>query len=148
MSWHRDIDDLFNRVFSSPQGEQEQDTRLFNWVPAIETLTKDGQYVVRVDVPGVDPRDVEVSVQENNLVIKGERKSSRETKEKDYHYREAAYGRFERRLALPQGVDRDKVTASYKNGVLEIVVPQPAALAGKTIPIQIEEGSSKKLAAA
>jgi HSP20 family protein len=147
MSWHRDIDDLFDRFFSSPQSEQEQETRLVNWVPSVETLSKDGQYVVRLDVPGVDPKDVEVSVQENNLIIKGERKSSHETKEKDYHYREAAYGRFERRLALPQGVDRDKVTASYKNGVLEISVPRPVALAGKTIPIQIEE-VSKKMAAA
>jgi HSP20 family protein len=142
-SWHRDIDDLFERFSSAAQGEQER----VNWVPAVETSLKDGQYVVRLDIPGVDPKDVEVSVHEDNLVIKGERKSSHETEEKDYHYREAAYGKFERRLALPKGVDRDKVTAGYKNGVLEISVPRPVALAGKTIPIQIEE-ASKKMAAA
>jgi HSP20 family protein len=148
MSWHRDIDDLFNRFLSSPQSEQDRETRLVNWVPAVETSTKDGQYVVRLDIPGVDPKDVEVSVHEDNLIIRGERKSSHQVKEKDYHYREAAYGKFERRLSLPKGVDRDKVTAGYKNGVLEILVPQPAALTAKTIPIQIEEGSSRNLAAA
>jgi HSP20 family protein len=146
-SWHRDIDDLFNRFFASPQSDQDQEARLVNWVPAVETSTKDGQYVVRLDIPGVDPKDVEVSVQEDNLIIRGERKSSHQVKEKDYHYTEAAYGKFERRLSLPKGVDRDKVTAGYKNGVLEISVPRPVALAGKTIPIQIEEGS-KKIAAA
>lgn len=103
---------------------------------------------MRLDLPGVDPKDVEVSVVDDTLVIRGERKTAQELKEKEYQYRETAYGRFERRLGLPKGVDRDKVSASYKNGVLEVSIPLPAQLANKTIPIQIEEGQSRKLAAA
>ena len=85
---------------------------------------------------------------DDTLVIRGERKTAQELKEKDYHYRETAYGRFERRLGLPKGVDRDKVSASYKNGVLEVSIPLPAQLANKTIPIQIDEDQTPKLAAA
>ncbi|MEE8547144.1 MAG: Hsp20/alpha crystallin family protein [bacterium] len=92
--------------------------------------------MVRMDMPGVDPKDVEVSVAEDSLIIKGERKKAKEIKERDYHYHETSYGKFERRLILPKGIDRDKVVARYKNGVLEISVPVPAHLAERRVPIQ------------
>jgi HSP20 family protein len=148
-SWHRDIDELFNRLFSSfpIEREREEMAMVPGWLPAAESFTKDGTHVVRLDLPGVDPKDIDVSVVNDTLVITGHRKSSEEVKEKEYHYKEIGYGRFERRLALPKGVDGEKIKASYRNGILELSIPLPVELAGKKIPILIEEGQTKKLAA-
>ncbi|MBM2803135.1 MAG: ATP-independent chaperone [Deltaproteobacteria bacterium] len=146
-SWHRDIDELFNRLISNFPFEREIEEMVPGWLPAAESFTKDGMHTVRLDLPGVDPKDMDVSVVDNTLIISGQRTRSEEVKEKDYRYRETGYGRFERRLALPRGVDGNKIKANYRNGVLEVSTPLPVELAGKKIPIQIEEGQAKKLAA-
>lgn len=147
LSWHRDIDDLFRRFMNPSRPEGEGEVPAAAWLPAVESFSREGQCVVRVDVPGVDPKDIDVSVQDGTLLIRGERKLAQNLQEKDYHYRETAYGKFERRIALPQGVDRDKITASYQNGVLEVSIPLPGQLAKRTIPIQTEEATRKLQAA-
>jgi HSP20 family protein len=146
-SWHRDIDELFNRLISNFPFERETEEMVPGWLPAAESFTKDGMHTVRLDLPGVDPKDMDVSVVDNTLIISGQRTRSEEVKEKDYRYRETGYGRFERRLALPRGVDGNKIKANYRDGVLEVSIPLPVELAGKKIPILIEEGQPKKLAA-
>ena len=146
-TWHRDIDELFNRFFPSFPLERELEEVAMTRLPAAESFTRDGMHVVRLDLPGVDPKDIDISVVDDSLIIKGERKGSEEVKEKDYQYKETAYGRFERRLALPKGVDGDKIKANYRNGVLEVLIPLPVEVAGKKIPILVEEGQTKKLAA-
>ena len=126
-NWHRDIDDLFGRFLGRPE------TSLGNLVPRMETYRKDNEYVFRFDLPGVNPDDVQVRSEGNLLFISGERKAE----EKGEGYHQTSYGRFERTVALPQGVQADKITARSENGVLEVRVPLPAQLAGRTIPIQI-----------
>ena len=133
-SWHRDIDDLFGR-FGRPESPAG------SWVPRMETYRKNNEYVVRLDLPGVDPKDVAVQAGGNLLSITGERKAE----ESGPEYRETFYGKFERSLALPQGVEADKIAARYENGVLEIHVPLPAQLAGRKIPVQIEQKDNKKI---
>jgi HSP20 family protein len=134
-SWHRDIDELFGRFFG------RNESSVGSWVPRIETSRKDNDFVVRLDLPGVDPKDIEVRAEGNLLTITGERK----TEEKNSNYQETFYGKFERTLALPQGVEADKIGAHYEHGVLEIRVPIPAQLAGHKVPIQIEQKDNKKL---
>ena len=133
-NWHRDIDDLFGRFF------QGSENSVNNWVPRMETYRKDNDYVVRVDLPGVDPNNVHVQADGNLLTITGERKSE----EKGPEYRETFYGKFERQIALPQGVEADKIAARYEHGVLEIRLPLPAQLAGRKIPIEIEQKDKTK----
>ncbi len=132
---HGDIDDLFNRFFGFFPNTSVEGTSPVSWLPAVEAFRKDGGYVVRMDMPGVDPKDVEVSVVEDSLIVKGERKKAKEITEKDYHYQETSYGKFERRLALPKGINRDQVEAHFDNGVLEISVPVSAHLAERKVPI-------------
>ena len=134
-TWHRDIDELFGRFFGRNEGS------VAGWVPRMETYRKDNEYVVRLDLPGVNPNEVEVQAEGNQLTIKGERKS--ETKNAEYQ--ETVYGKFERTLTLPQGIEGDKISAQYQHGVLEVRVPVPAQLAGRKIPIQVEEKNSKKI---
>ena len=145
-TWHRDIDDLFRQFFNGGEGENAQP--LMNWSPRMEVFEKDDQYIVRADLPGVNPEEVELSVFNDTLVLKGERKRSQETKKDNYHYNETAYGRFERRLALPSGIEPDKVAAKFEHGVLEVTIPLPASATGKKVPIQIAASEPKKLQAA
>jgi len=136
-SWHRDIDDLFGRFF----GRSEASSSLGSWVPRLETYRKDNEYVLRFDLPGVNPNDVQVQAEGNVLSISGERKSE----EKREGYQETSYGKFERTVTLPQGIEADKIAARYEHGVLEIHVPLPAQVAGRKIAVQIEQQENKKL---
>jgi HSP20 family protein len=106
--------------------------------PPVESYVKDGNLVIRADVPGLDPKDIEISVLHNVLTIKGERKAEKEVKEKDYLRREVSYGAFERRLSLPEGAAADKIQATFKNGVVEVSIPVPKEIEGKKIPLQVE----------
>lgn len=145
-SWHRDIDDLFRRFFSGEREESDQ-LSVTGWMPAMEVFEREGQYVIRADVPGIDPKEVEVSVLDDALTIKGERKKSHEVKEKESYYSETAYGRFERRLALPKGIDPEKITARFENGVLEVSVALPQMATGKKVPIEIGSDQPKQIKA-
>ena len=104
-------------------------------VPPVESFVKEGNLVVRADVPGLDPKDIEISVLHDVLTIKGERKAEKEVKEKDYLRRELSYGSFERRMSLPEGAAADKITAIFKNGVVEVSIPLPKGIEGKKIPL-------------
>ena len=131
-SWHRDIDDLFGRFRGRPE------FRLTGGMPPMETYRKEGNYVMRFDLPGVDPKDLDVHVEGDLLMIKAERKAE----EKGSEYRETYYGKFERAVTLPRGVKAENIKAHYERGVLELVVPLPVELAGKKIPIQIDTGKT------
>lgn len=141
-SWHRDIDELFNRFAGRHLGGNTSAPAWGEFFPPVETYTKDGQYVVRLDLPGIDAKEVEVTAERGILTIRGERKNAHEAKEADYQYSEVFTGRFERRLPLPQGVDSEKLQARYHQGVLEVSVPLPQSLTGRKIPIQLEAQKS------
>jgi HSP20 family protein len=126
----------FPRFFEEFEEAEEEIT------PPIESYVKNGQLVVRADVPGLDPKDIEVSVVHDILSIKGERKSEKEVKKEDYLRRELCYGAFERRLTLPEGAATDKVKASFKNGVVEITIPLAKEVAAKKVPLEV--GQAKK----
>ncbi len=138
---HREIDDLFSRFFGEPWPEGRAEAEATpDWLPAIETYADGGKLGVRVALAGVDPKDVEVTVTDDVLTIKGERKVERTGKEGGYLQRELAYGTFQRTLTLPEGVDPSQVRASYANGMLEVTVPAPVAVAPKRVEIKIESG--------
>ena len=102
------------------------------WIPAVDLSETDTEVAVRVELPGVAPQDVEVSVSGERLVISGEKKSRAETKTDGWVHRESAYGRFSRTIALPESVDPAKVSAKYDDGVLLVTMAkQPASKAHK-----------------
>jgi HSP20 family protein len=94
---------------------------------------------VRADVPGLEPKDIELSVLGNVLTIKGERKGEKETKKENYFRREISYGAFERRMTLPEGTETDKVKANFKNGVVEVTIPMAKEAVAKKIPLEAEK---------
>ena len=93
------------------------------WAPAIEVAERDGNYVVRAEIPGVKADEVKLEITDDEIVLQGERKNEREETKGDVHLTERQYGRFYRRLPLPEGARLDEARARFDNGVLEITVP-------------------------
>lgn len=135
----REMDDFFRRTFT-----EGLKTRSTGWCPTVDSFIKEGNVVMRVELPGVDPKDVDISVTGNQLTIKGERKAASDVKGEEYLLCEVCYGAFERVIPLPQGVQSDKVHATYKNGILEIMLPVEKAALPKKVHIEIEGGGKLK----
>jgi len=131
----RDIDELFSSLFSMPSPD--------SWLPSMESYTKDGKLELKVDLPGVNPKDVEISLEGTQLVIRGERKSARE---EENRYREVRYGKFERRFTVPKGIDAEKAEARYDKGVLALTLPLPDAPKPKRIAVATSPAEEKKAA--
>jgi len=93
--------------------------------------------VLKAELPGLSPEDVEISVVDNTLYLKGERKFEKEVKEQSYHRVERSYGAFTRTFSLPNSIDADKVAANYKDGVLTLTMPKKEEAKPKTIKINV-----------
>jgi HSP20 family protein len=136
----REFDKIFNRMLTVKPWNKEEAAPLagFNFMPAIETFVdkEAKKYVCKVSLPGIDPKEVQVSVEGNVLTITGERKVEKKTKEAEYFHEEFAYGKFERTLELPEGVNTEKINAEFVNGVLEITAPVAAVALPKKIEIK------------
>jgi HSP20 family protein len=109
------------------------------WVPVVDVFNRDGDLVVRAELPGIDPeKDAEISVQDGVLTIRGERRHEDRSQGNGVYRVESSYGAFERTVPLPQDVKEEDMHASYENGILEVVVPKAGELtAGKRIPIEM-----------
>jgi HSP20 family protein len=127
----REMDAMFDRFPAWPWGDREP-----GWAPAVDMVDHDDEIVLRADLPGLDEKDVEVTVQDGTLAIRGERKEEKEEKKQDYYYSERCYGAFARTLALPASVEPEKVKATFKKGVLEVHLPKTKAAKAKKIEIK------------
>jgi HSP20 family protein len=139
----RDFDDLFNRFFGAPKPFAFLPESLAK--PAIECFRKNDTLIVRADLPGIDPKDVEVTVSGSTLMLSGKRQEKHEEKAADYLHREVSYGNFERTMSLPPGVKPEDIKASYEHGVLELTIPLPKDASAHKVPITIgKEGASER----
>jgi HSP20 family protein len=134
----REFDRLFDRTDWWPLPVTTE-----GFVPALEAYVEGDEFHVRAEVPGIDPKEIDLSVEDNRLTIKGERKTTEEKKEEGYFLREIAHGRFERTVRLPEGADTEKINARYDKGVLHITVPVKEALAAQKVPIEVTAGEQK-----
>ena len=147
-SLQNEMNRLFNTVFDAP-APAGNGGAMRRWVPAMDLVETDDNFVLRADLPGMTQEDVNIELEDNVLTVSGERKAQHETKQEGYHRVERAFGSFSRSLTLPKGVDADAVTAKFDNGVLEISVPKPEerkprriAIAGGDQPAVIEGSES------
>jgi HSP20 family protein len=106
------------------------------WMPAVDMVERKDEIVLRADLPGLQEKDIEVSVQDGMLTLRGERKEEREEKDEDYYYCERSLGKFSRSLTLPTGVDAEHVKATFKNGVLEVHLPRTKESKARKIEIK------------
>ncbi len=112
--------------------------------PPIESVVEGNTLVIRADLPGIDPKNVEVTVAGNTLNIRGSREEKHETKKPNFIRRELSYGSFERSIELPQGIKADDLKATYNDGVLELTAAMPKELSAKEVKVQIGNGVTKK----
>jgi HSP20 family protein len=106
------------------------------WTPFIDMFQRDNELVVRADLPGLDPKDIQVTIENDVLMIEGDRKREKEIKEESFYRREATFGRFIRRIALQPGLKPEDMKATYRNGVLEVRLPKIEAPAAKQILVE------------
>jgi HSP20 family protein len=106
------------------------------WAPPVDVVDRKDEVVLRADLPGMTEKDIELTLQDGNLTIRGERKEEKETKEENYYCSERWSGAFSRSLALPAGVEADKIRATFKEGVLEVHMPKTKVAEGKKIEIK------------
>ena len=130
----REMDRMFGRLL----GAEEREERGL-WTPRIESYLKDGTLHIKAELPGIDPKDLEVSIRDRDLVIKGARKEEKEETKKDFTYQEILYGSFERHFVLPDGVKDEDLKAKFTNGILELTVPVPEIPKARKIAIESKE---------
>jgi HSP20 family protein len=131
-----EIDRMFENFSRDPWGSLGEFTNTKGWFPAIDLAENDQEVIVRAEVPGVDPNDLDVSVTGNRLTISGEKKESTERKDKDFYHSETRYGSFSRSVELPSEVDAEQVSAEHANGVLTISLKKTAAATTKKIAVK------------
>ncbi|MDW8479669.1 MAG: Hsp20/alpha crystallin family protein [Xanthomonadales bacterium] len=118
-----EIKNLFDRFFGEESGDQSN-VVTSEWMPRVDIREDKDRFVILADIPGVDPQDIEVSMDKGILSIRGERKAEKSDEQGRYTRIERAHGVFYRRFALPDSADADGIRASGRNGVLEIVIPK------------------------
>jgi len=126
-----------NRLFEDAvthRGE-EKDLTSSSWTPAVDIYEDENQLVLSAEVPGIEEKDVEIKIEDSTLIIQGERKMEKETKEENYHRIERAYGSFYRSFTLPNYIDQEKIHAEHENGVLKITMPKKPELKPRKVKI-------------
>ena len=134
--FERQMEDVFDRVFRG-WPTRRLDPDLVGWVPPLDMIDRKNEILLRADLPGLDRQDIQLSVENGVLTLQGSRQKETEEKDDDCYAMERWAGAFARSIALPQGLDPDRVEASFKNGVLEIRVPKTKEAKGKKIDIKI-----------
>jgi HSP20 family protein len=123
----------------TPQAEEEE------WMPVVDIYEQGDMLKIKAELPGMKEEDIDVSVSEGNLILKGEKKTESEIKEEDYYRCERTYGSFYRSIPMPSNIDSEKVEANYENGVLEVSIPKTAESKTKKVPVSARKmaGSEK-----
>ncbi|MGB6458532.1 MAG: Hsp20/alpha crystallin family protein [Candidatus Acidiferrum sp.] len=126
-----------NHVFEKALGRSAEESRLTSWVPAVESDETEQELVVKADLPDVDPKDLDIRVENNVLTIRGERKLEKKVSEDSYLRVERAYGAFSRSLSLSNTVNSEEIRADYQNGVLTLAVPKREEARPKQIKVNV-----------
>jgi len=131
------LQDRMNRLFEDAGHgwRNSEPSATTAWSPAVDIFETEGEIVVKAELPGMERKDITLSLEKNVLTLKGERRFDKETKEENYHRVERAYGGFSRSFSIPATVDDEKIRADYKDGVLKIILPKKEQLKPKQIQI-------------
>jgi HSP20 family protein len=114
------------------------------FLPALEVFERGGQTVVKMEVPGVEMEDIDISVVDGMLTIKGQKRYEEEIKEENYYHRETRYGSFSRVLEVPRGIDEGTISAILDNGVLELMFPKSEEKTEQKVPIKVKRARKIK----
>ena len=130
---------FFRRFFDLVDSDSLGGNGERTWYPPMDLIEEKDRLLAHLELPGIDPKSVQVNLQGDLLVIQGERNEEREETQGKYLKREHAYGSFQRSVQLPYHVQSDKVKAQYKNGIMTIVLPKAEEHVGRQIPVEVEK---------
>ena len=133
--FHDEVSRLFDEDYYGVAGGDQSSAATSHWAPAVDIKEEQDRYVLRADVPGVDSKDIEITMENGVLTIKGERKLEEKEEREGYKRVERVYGTFFRRFTLPDTADAEKVSASSKNGVLEVTIPKQEKVQPRKIKV-------------
>jgi HSP20 family protein len=136
---------LFNTVFDTPQHNGGSSTALRRWIPAMDLVETEDDFVLRADLPGLSEQDVNIELEDHVLTVSGERKSEHEERKEGYYRVERASGAFSRSLTLPEGVNPEAIKASFDKGVLEVRIPKPEERKPRKVAISVGGGEPKTI---
>jgi HSP20 family protein len=134
-TFRREMDRLWERFFSERPGLDMLEKA---WEPALDISETKSDIVVKAELPGIDPKEIDISLTGDTLTIRGEKQQEKEEKEENYYRIERSYGIFSRTIKLPVSVQNDKIKASYQHGVLKITLPKSEEAKQKQIKIKVE----------
>jgi HSP20 family protein len=134
-----------NRLFQDYSRGSDELTTSGSFVPAVDVYEDEHNLVLKMEVPGVDQNDIDISLENSTLTVRGERKFEQEEKEENFHRIERRYGSFSRSFSLPNTVDTDNVNANYDNGILKISLAKRAEAKPKQIKVNV--GGQKQVEA-
>ena len=132
----REMDRLWDTLLEGDVRKESKEDSV--WLPSVDVSETKNDLVVKAELPGMDPKDIDITLSDGHLMIKGQKKHEKEEKDEDYHFVERSYGSFVRAVHLPKEVKHDKISASYKNGVLKVVLPKSEEAKTKELKIKVE----------
>jgi HSP20 family protein len=127
-----------DRMLKQFWNDEYRETALGEWAPMLDILETPEALVVKAEIPGIDPKEIQIQLREQLLILKGEKRFEKDLKDAQYHRVERAHGVFLRTVELPVAVDEQKVVATFKNGLLTITMPKVPGKLGMTIPIRTD----------
>jgi len=134
------LQDRMNRLFDeSVRNVRPGDEALSSaiWSPAVDIYETEDEVVVKAELPEVNQKDIDIQIENNTLILRGERKFNKETKKENFHRIERAYGTFSRSFTLPSSIDQEKISADYKDGILKISMPKREETKPKQIKVAV-----------
>ena len=141
------FDSQLNRVFTELFGRSGQESNLTTWAPAVDIIENEQELVVKADLPDIDPKELDIRVENNILTIRGERKFEKNVKQGNHLRVERAYGSFARSFSLANTVNAEAIKADYQNGVLTLTVPKREEAKPKQIKVNVGTESTPTQAA-
>jgi HSP20 family protein len=139
------LQDRMNRLFRETQGNsQDESLTSSSFAPAVDVYEDEHNVTLKIEVPGIDEKDIDVRIENNTLTVHGERKIEKEEKEENYRRVERQYGSFTRTFNLPPTVDAEKVQADHDKGVLRITLPKKAEAKPKQIKVNVGQSAGQK----
>ena len=142
------LQEQVNRLFGNALERSAEESNLTSWAPAVDIYETEHELVVKADVPEVDPKDLDIRVENNILTIRGERKFEKKVNEENYLRVERAYGTFSRSFSLANTVNSEAIKADYQNGVLTLTIPKREEAKPKQIKVNVGTPAVAKAAAA
>ena len=139
-SLQNEMNRLFNTFFDAPTttgGGGGNGGAVRRWIPSMDLVETEEHFVLRADLPGLSEEDVSIELEDNVLTVSGERKAEHEEKKEGFYRVERSFGQFRRSLTLPEGVDADKIAATFDKGVLEVRIPKPEERKPRKVAIQV-----------